>query len=210
MKPLRWIQFQSIQSGMAAAFACLILFTAFTMSAVAYRLSENSAQQTAQQYSAELVKQVKENIQTYIGNMENISLLAMNNRDVREYLSGQLVMSPAERASARQKIEDFFHTIATSRQDIASINVFGKDGRFVSDRSGAKLNPNVKPEEMSWYRKAVEAKGDVVISPSHVQAIYQNEYRWVVSLSRELRGSGDMEGSGVFLVDLNSTSLPAF
>ncbi|WP_186325152.1 cache domain-containing protein, partial [Bacillus pumilus] len=41
------------------------------------------------------------------------------------------------------------------------------------------------------------------ISPPHVQNVIQNEYRWVVSLSRELKSTDGIRGEGIFLVDLN-------
>jgi two-component system sensor histidine kinase YesM len=81
--------------------------------------------------------------------------------------------------------------------------VFGYNGRFVSDRRITSLNTYAKLEEQPWYRKAKEKQGESVLSSSHVQNLIQNEYRWVISLSRELKSSDGITGDGIFLVDLN-------
>ena len=57
--------------------------------------------------------------------------------------------------------------------------------------------------EQPWYRQAKENKGQTVISSSHVQPVIKGEYRWVVSLSRELSGVNSSNGLGILLIDLN-------
>jgi two-component system sensor histidine kinase YesM len=165
------------------------------MGIVSYRLSAEAVRRTAQDFTAELINQVNANIQSYVNNMENISLLVLNHRSVREYLSSGM----ADEGS----ISDYFHTILISRKDIASISVFGYNGRFVSDDTRVKLNPYVQIADQSWFKQAHAAHGKVVVSPSHVQQVFDNDYRWVVSLSREIRSADNSKGLGVLLVDLN-------
>jgi two-component system sensor histidine kinase YesM len=193
-------KFNSIQSNIAAAFAVLILLTAVVISVSAYQLSAISARKTAEEYTAELIKQLNANIQTYITNMENISLLVMNNRNVKEYLS-----SPDPKNT--EEIAEFFQSISVSRKDISSINLFEAAGNWVSNRKNAALNPNVTVKELSWYQRAAESDGEIVISSSHVQPIFQDEYRWVVSLSREIRWPGSNGTMGILLVDMNFSVL---
>jgi len=73
----------------------------------------------------------------------------------------------------------------------------------VSDRRITTLNPNARLEDQAWYRNARRAGGKSVISAPHVQNVIQNEYRWVVSLSRELKNVDGLTADGIFLVDLN-------
>jgi len=81
-------RFRTIQSNIAAALALLIVILALVMGFSAYRLSTSAVQRTAQDFTAELIKQVNSNIQSYVNNMENISLLALNHRGLSGYLSG--------------------------------------------------------------------------------------------------------------------------
>lgn len=197
-------KFKSIQTNIAAASACLILLTAILLGVISYQLSASSVRETAQDYTAELIRQVNANIQTYITSMENISVLALSNEDVRELVSeaGKNGTS-AEELAREQRISAYFHSIIASRKDIASINVIGYNGRFVSDRGQVELNPSVRLAEQPWYKSAQAASGRIVVSSSHVQHMFKDEYDWVVSLSRELWSKNQTVPRGVLLVDLN-------
>nr|WP_139787373.1 sensor histidine kinase [Cohnella massiliensis] len=202
MAPMRRLSFGSIQTSMAAAFASLILLTVLLLGFIAYQLSTAAVRRSAEDYTAELVRQVNANIRTYVDNMRTISSLALNNRDVRSFVAGADALPEDERRATEERISDFFRSILLSRNDIASIQIAGYDGSFVSDRRDAELNPYVSIPEQSWYKLARAAEGGIVVSSSHIQPIYTNEYRWVVSLSRELRRD-DGTGVGILLVDLN-------
>lgn len=194
---------KSIQSSISVAFSCLILVTIAVTSLIQFRLSVDAVEKNSRGYIEEVIKQVNTNIQSYVDNMENISLLAMTNKDVKYYISNNSFISEEERRPYEKRISDLFQSILYTRKDIASIMVFGYNGRFVSDRRITSLNPNAKVEEQPWYRNAKKEGGKSVISAPHVQNIIQNEYRWVVSLSRELKNTDGITADGVFLVDLN-------
>ncbi|MFF2482988.1 cache domain-containing protein [Paenibacillus sp. NPDC058071] len=196
-------KFKSIQTNIAAAFACLILLTAVLLSVMSYQLSASAVRETAQDYTAELINQVKTNIQTYITSMENISMLALNNEDVRNFVAAE----DGEEMASAQSVSDYFQSIIVSRKDVRSINVFSYNGQFVSDRSDIELNPNIKLTELEWYKKAQSASGRIVVSSSHVQHIFKDEYGWVVSLSRELWSKDQKRPLGVLLVDLNFSAI---
>lgn len=194
---------KSIQSRIASSFVMLVLFTALLLIFISYRLSESAVRETAESYTSELINQVNANIQTYITGMKDISLATMNNPNVREYLASADELQPAELAILKAKISEYFHSIRVSRKDIASINIFGAGDTFISDRADAELNPYIVLSEQPWYRQAKENKGQTVISSSHVQPVIKGEYRWVVSLSRELSGVNSSNGLGILLIDLN-------
>lgn len=166
-------------------------------------LSVDAVETNSQSYVQEIIKQVNSNIQSYIDNMENISMLAMTNKDVKYYISDNSFISKSDRMPYEKRISDLFQAILYSRKDISAIMVFGYNGFNVSDLRITLLNPYVKLEEQSWYKEAKRKGGQSVISPPHVQNIIQNEYRWVVSLSRELKSTDGIRGEGIFLVDLN-------
>ncbi|WP_051318161.1 cache domain-containing sensor histidine kinase [Cohnella thermotolerans] len=194
---------KSIQASIVFAFSCLILIAIAATSLIGYRLSVAAVENNSKGYIKEVINQVNTNIQSYVDNMENISLLAMTNKDVKYYISSSSFIVDGERRPYEKRISDLFQSILYTRKDIASIMVFGYNGRFVSDRRITTLNPNAKLEEQAWYKNAKLAGGKSVISAPHVQNILQNEYRWVVSLSRELKNVDGLTADGIFLVDMN-------
>ena len=200
------IKLKSIQSHIAITFSAIIVFTIIIIGIISYGLASEAVKKNSMEYTYQLVEQVNRNIEAYITNMENISLMAQYNNDMREYLSKKEFSSEVERVGYETKIEQLFDSILSSRKDIASIMVFGHNDRILisSNRKRTRLNEHVNPREQSWYKKALEAEGRAVVSPSHVQNIVQDDYyRWVVSLSRELYSADGQRSLGVFLVDLN-------
>ncbi|SFT28119.1 sensor histidine kinase [Paenibacillus sp. BC26] len=194
---------KSIQSNISLAFSLLILAAIVLTSLISYQLSVDAVERNSKGYIEEIIKQVNMNIQSYVDNMENISLLALTNKDVKYYISDNSYISAEDRRIYEKRISDLFQAILYTRNDIASIMVFGYNGRFVSDRRITNLNPNMKLSDQSWFQMAKSEGGKSVISSPHVQNIIQNEYRWVVSLSRELKSTDGITAEGVFLVDLN-------
>lgn len=196
-------KFRSIQSSISVVFSCLILLLIIITSYISYRLSAEAVELNSKHYISEIVQQVNINLQSYITNMEDISILASTNKDVKYYITGTSFLSDEERRPYEKRISDLFQSILITRKDIASIMVFGYNNRFVSDRRVTSLNMNTNFKDQPWYKQAVTEGGKSVISAPHVQNMIQNEYRWVVSLSRELKSADGITGEGIFLVDLN-------
>lgn len=196
-------KFRSIQSSISVVFSCLILFLIVITSYISYHLSAQAVEMNSKHYISEIVQQVNINIQSYITNMEDISMLASTNKDVKYYITETSFISDEERRPYEKRISDLFQSILITRKDIASIMVFGYNNRFVSDRRITSLNLNANVQEQPWYKNAKAEGGKSVISAPHIQNIIQNEYRWVVSLSRELKSADGITGEGIFLVDLN-------
>lgn len=200
---LKIFGFKSIQSSIAVAFSCLIVITIFVMSVLSYNIVEDIVGSNSRDYSYQLIEQVNTNIESYITYMENISQMVLENYDVREYLGSSGTPKSTPDDILEQRISGYFRSIINARSDISSIMVFGTNGNFISNRRNIKLNSSNKPENQDWYKKAVGAGGKPVISSSHVQNVIENEYRWVVTLSRELSENNGENRLGVFLVDLN-------
>lgn len=191
---MKLFQFNSIRANIAAAFVCTVLLITLILSIITYQLSLLSVRRTAADFTGELVKQVTENIQSYITTMEDISNLVLNHRETIQFLE--------EQNNQIQSIADFFNTILISRKDISSIALFDFNERYIIP-DGITLNPYVSITDQSWYNSALQGDGQVVISSSHVQQIFSDDYRWVVSLSREIKDQKQQESLGVLLVDLN-------
>jgi len=193
---------RSIQTNIALAFVLLMLMTIFIMGVTSYYLSKDAVQENVQAYTTELVKQVNSNIETYVNGMRYISDLAAGNRTLQEYLSSESFHSLEEEKKYQESIRDFLASIMLSRTDLSSVSIYGAADRFVTGNRTLELNPYVDIHSLDWYRKAEEAGGRSVISSSHVQPVFGNQYSWVVTLSRSLT---DENGKplGVFWADLN-------
>jgi two-component system, sensor histidine kinase YesM len=188
---------------MVLASVFLILMTILFMSFTSYYLTKDAVQSKAEAYTTELVKQVNTNIKSYVNGMKYMSDLVAANHSVQEYLSIESFKTLKEEKDYKETISDLMESMVFSRTDIASINIFGYNGQFISGRKELELNPYIDITGLSWYKNAKEAGGKSVISPSHIQPVFKDRYPWVVSLSRELSTKDGTKKLGVFLVDLN-------
>ncbi|WP_136604960.1 cache domain-containing sensor histidine kinase [Paenibacillus dokdonensis] len=191
---------RSIHMNIAIAFSCLIVCTTAILSFSSYRLSSSAVTSSSIQKTSQLVEQVKINIQTYIGNMESIASLVISSRDVMRFVDATQADRESDE-SLKRGASQYLRSVVQSRKDIASILYVNKSGDFVSDQSHAIMKSKSEWTQQDWYRLALTSSEEVV-SPSHVQHIFEDQYRWVVSISRKLPES-DRSQEGVLLVDLN-------
>ncbi|MCR8645549.1 sensor histidine kinase [Paenibacillus sp. N1-5-1-14] len=192
---------KSIHTSIAIAFAFIILCTTAVLSYNSYRLASRAVTENSLNYTTQLIDQVNTNIQTYIDNMESISQLALRHDSLNHLLELGNMNNP-DGLRLEEQIRSNFRSIVSSRKDIASIMFVGSNGAIVSDRFNGSAKSYEQLSNQEWYQSAIKAKGEVVISSSHVQHIFLKEYKWVVSISRQLTSS-DERNQGVLLVDLN-------
>ncbi|MGG6312681.1 sensor histidine kinase [Paenibacillus macerans] len=196
-------RFKSIRTEIAVAFAGLMLCTTVGLTLNTLFLSSDAVKQSSGRYAEKLLEQVGANIAAYVGNMTGISEMALNNKDLQALMESGDPMGAEGREHAG-RLHDFFRAVTESRNDIASILFIGSNGAVVSDRGGGKIKDAAELTGQDWYAAALEAGGREVVSSSRVQRLVHGEYRWVVSISRQIRGGGSGNGaSGVLLVDLN-------
>lgn len=196
------LKFRTIQANIIVAFIYLIIVTILIIALTAYYLAFDSLENNSKEYTSQLISQINDYIDSYVGNMENISHVVFYNSDLREYLADGS-HDPEKNKELEKKINNLMSSILSSRKDINSIVVFGDDNKVISEKVETHLNKNIDVKQQSWYTNALKATGNAVISSSHVQNVFENEYKWVVSLSRSIRSYDNGKNIGVMLVDLN-------
>jgi len=194
---------RSIQVSIALSFSVVILLTILAMGVIAYTLTENALKSYARNYTLQLIGQANSSIRSYVTYMENIASVVNLNKGVREYFVSAPPIDEARGSASRTAIGEFLNSIAQTRGDISLIMVVGSDGRYITQDPAISLNPAVRIADQKWYRDAIEAHGRAVISPSHVENIVKDEYRWVISLSQQIVDPEGRSGVAVLLVDLN-------
>lgn len=204
MKPHRFFRSRSIHNNIAISFSLLILCTTIVLSYTSYRLSSAAVMGTSVAYTSQLIEQVKLNIENYISNMESIAALVLTSSDLERYVKGSS-SGQEGKVKDKQLASQYLRSVVQSRTDISSIVYASSEGITVSDRLDTVLKPLPELMAQEWYQQALNQTG-VVVSSSHVQHLFQDEYRWVVSISRKLSDSFsemEVDRQGVLLVDLN-------
>lgn len=199
-------RFKSIRNTMIFFYAVLIISALLVFLLISLNYTEETVMDNSKENTMQLIQQVNADIDSYINYMENISQMVSYNGDVKDYLFSEN-SNQAVRKNLFDKVVEQFRTVMDAREDIYNIAVVADNGRNVINEGNSRLNPYVNNSDIEWYQQAVNAGGNIVLSPSHVQNMIENDYRWVVTLSRGLKNPATGRIEGVFFIDLNYSAI---
>lgn len=98
-----------------------------------------------------------------------------------------------------------------NKDNVDNIALFSESGLLVEAVPAARLKPDLDVTGESWFRDALDKTENQHFSMPHVQYIFdnnENQYRWVISLSRAVElTKGTSTAQGVLLVDISYSSL---
>ena len=196
-------RFKSIQSAIFTAVAIVLLGAVLIVTAVSLNFTRKAILENSTMYTQTIIRQMNQNVDSYIDYMENIASVIADSEDVQKYLSGDL-----ENPEYRRRLLEQFHTILEGREDIRNLGLVREDGRALLNDGNKTVNPNIQRDSLDWFRNAQEDLGSSVLTSSHVQHVVEGERPWVITLSQGIRSRENQEESvGVFFIDLNYSAI---
>ena len=193
-----WQEFyrrSSIQGILPLSFtAVAVVGMIFMGLALFFRFSANTNAQMAEN-SQRVLAQVNLNLDAYLRRMMRLSDTA--------YYS---VIKDAD--LAEEDLSEALDLLYENNRDaLVSIALFSEEGDLIASTPLVGLKNSVNPEKESWFTTAMDRIENLHFSTPHVQNLFEDpdyQYRWVVSLSRqvEMTRAGAIE-SGVLLVDMS-------
>ena len=193
-----WQEFyrrSSIQGILSLSFtAVAVVGMIFMGLALFFRFSANTNAQMAEN-SQRVLAQVNLNMDAYLRRMMRLSDTA--------YYS---VIKDAD--LAEEDLSEALDLLYENNLDaLVSIALFSEEGDLIASTPLVGLKNSVNPEKESWFTTAMDRIENLHFSTPHVQNLFEDpdyQYRWVVSLSRqvEMTRAGAIE-SGVLLVDMS-------
>lgn len=196
---VRFRPHRSISTTMVAAFSLLIAVVTLFITARSYTYTRTQLQETATDYTAQLISQVNAELDMYVEYIQNLADLMVENPLMQAYLQhGPEEPDPALTA----RVQELLSTTEEIRQEISAVALLSDDQPVLFGDADAQLNPYADYRHTDWYLGALEAPEEVFVSSSHVENLVYGQYPWVVSLSKAvLDFSGQV--NGVLLLDLN-------
>ena len=193
-----WQEFyrrSSIQGILSLSFtAVAVVGMIFMGLALFFRFSANTNAQMAEN-SQRVLAQVNLNLDAYLRRMMRLS-------DTTYYS----VIKDAD--LAEEDLSEALDLLYENNRDaLVSIALFSEEGDLIASAPLVGLKNSVNPEKESWFTTAMDRIENLHFSTPHVQNLFEDpdyQYRWVVSLSRqvEMTRAGAIE-SGVLLVDMS-------
>ncbi|MDF2888183.1 MAG: multi-sensor signal transduction histidine kinase [Lacrimispora sp.] len=184
------------------------IFVYFTITALAASLLISLS--LYQRLSSQVAEVVQE---------ENQSLINQVARSVESYLrtvmklSDSLYYGAVKNADlSSQSINNEITLLYDNNKDnVDNIALFTQGGAMVESVPAARLKNSLDVTGEKWFANALEKTENQHFSDPHVQYIFENnenQYRWVISLSRAVElTEGTSTTQGVLLVDLSYSSL---
>ncbi len=150
---------------------------------------------------------------------ENQSLINQVARSVESYLRTVMKLSDSLYYGAVKNADISSESIKNeitllydnNKDNVDNIALFTQSGSMVEAVPAARLKNGIKVTQEEWFKNALEKTENQHFSYPHVQYIFdinENQYRWVISLSRAVElTEGTSTTQGVLLVDLGYSGL---
>ena len=205
MKTLQVFQYLNIRTSILLLFSTLIISALLLISFISLNYTEKIARNNSVDYTTKIIKQINNDIDSYIVSMDNISTLVAKNSAVQSYLFDD--DSSVNYEINNKRILELFETVRETREDICNIAIIDKNDKYIINDGKDKLSEFVSLEDNGWYKNAVLRNGDTFVSSSHVQNVIKDNYKWVITLCRTLINPYTNEHEGVFFIDLNYNAI---
>ena len=206
-------KFKSIQSSIFCAVSILVLSAVLVVTVVSLRYTNSSIYENSVMYTQTIIKQLNQNIDSYISYMDNIASVIAQSGDAYKYLyseKGYGAIKDENYSEYRQRLVEQFKTILKGRADIRNIGIVREDKNSPSlfDNGLSVRNTYVDLNTQPWYADAVGKYDRYNLTSSHVQNVIKGERPWVITLSRGIRNYiGTEAEDGVVFLDLNYSAI---
>lgn len=193
-------RFKSIQSAIFTSIAALVLCAVLIVMTVSMQYTKTAVFENSSVYTQTIIKQMNQNIDSYINYMENIASVISASEDSKKFL-----FMESEEKEARKGLLEQFSTILEGRSDIRNIGILRENGNAVFNMGESELNSALNLNTQEWYKNAVEDPESSALTSSHVQHVIKDERPWVITLSKCIEGNDGEKG--VFFIDLNYSAI---
>lgn len=154
----------TLLTSIAILFTGVFFFTKYSKS------SEENAILSTQQ----IIQQVNMNLGSYLSDIIKVADIVNDEINKSENIQNK-------------DIQNIMNIVMRSRDDIVSISVFSEDGELMlSEPSSNKLKLDAKIKYEGWFEKPLFYPYINHFSVPHSEELFENNNKWVVSLSRGL------------------------
>ncbi len=189
-------------------FFVLISVPFIVIGAITYSKYSTDVEKDAENYTFQIVDQIRIYLDKYIKDIERITLAPLYDNKVLDVMrkhSDQPYQKDLYLTSEEQvKLNLFISSFAFERNEIERILIFTNDGGLFSPLESVYKNWN--PESNQWMDTVRTADGAMTIIPPHAVKYDTKQTERVVSIARLIRDPLTKKSLGMIKVDLNSES----
>ena len=184
----RNLKWNSLVFMMALATTVIAVTAVLAITTAMNNRYDEAIDETTKENNTQIVENVGTSIDGYLDEMVAVS----------DSLSDLLKKSGGDSENMMKN----YHFIL--RNDTNTIAAFDENAKLLLKTDQKMFKNNVSVASQDWFRSVAPGSRNYSISEPHVQSLYQNEYPWVLSLSKGFTwNEAGRTRSGVILVDMN-------
>ncbi|RCX23376.1 two-component system sensor histidine kinase YesM [Fontibacillus phaseoli] len=188
----RSFHFRKIQVLISMSSITITLLAVVLVSMLLFNRFSKAAEDNAYLNLGQIIEQVNANLELYVSGMQDIFNVAQEQINAASDI-------PDDRQLGEQ-----LGTILNTRKDLVSIALFTKGGNLVRGVPVLPMRQNTKLTEQLWFESAIQNPGTLQFTPPHIQNLFKSDYRWVVSMSKNITYRDDSRvKQGVLVMDIN-------
>ncbi len=189
----------SIRSMIFIYFTITALAASVLISLSLYQRMSRQVTEVVREESQNLIAQVGRSVESYLRTVMKLSDSLYYGSIKNADLSSQSLGS------------EFTLLYDNNKDNVENIALFSEDGTLLEAVPAVRLKNGVDVTQEEWFRSALNRTENQHFSMPHVQYVFdnaENQYRWVISLSRAVELThGTSTSQGVLLVDIRYSSL---
>ncbi len=195
----------SLRQKLLFSFVILVLLPLSAISFISYQIFRASLFDNISTSTAEVLRQTGNNIDHYLRQLAELT--------ERPYFDPNALGIMVEARNGRLSpdsdayLSDFFKRILVPRNDTEGIFLYPMSGSAYFAARNSAHQPDFDPSKTTWYREAVKRKGQIVLTPTHVQEQIGYQPARVFSLTRVINDFSTRQPLGVLTFDFNYTEL---
>jgi two-component system sensor histidine kinase YesM len=202
LKTFKWITLNNwpIRYKLIMHFLLISILPAICLGVLIALATDNIIEKQVNDHTSQLIGNVNKSLESYAGNLQNITYFTSFNPQVQRFLSSE----SATQASEVYDMRIFLQGFTTLYPEVAGIMVVSANGDYISNEMYARTTQSLTEE--SWYKEAVDEKGifKIVGHPSGRNVTTHVSYKDedIVSVVRAILDPESQAVKGVILIDL--------
>jgi len=204
----KFFQNKSIIFKLLTHYIIIILIIVSTLSIINSYNMTNELKDVFNKNTTQMIRQIKNNVEFNIKDIENIIYYLSVNEDVISYISGEQFNPSIE---SEKRVLELLKVYASGRLEIGGILIANQSGSFLSNDMVAISDKTMLEED--WYKKAISKPNKIQLFSKPINRNIKSIYDYysadnMVSLVKAIQydHNGVIE-TGVILIDLKINSI---
>ena len=155
MKMSKWFTLNNwpIRYKLIMHFLLISILPAICLGILIALATDRIIEKQVNEHTSQLIGNVNKSLESYAGNLQNITYFTSFNPQVMRFLSNEPAIQTTETYDMRRFLQGF----TTLYSEVAGILVVNAQGDYISNEMYARTSRSLTEED--WYKEAVDHKG---------------------------------------------------